>query len=185
MPENDLLSSLIDAALSTYAYPGPGLDQRILARISAQAVPVPRLRWLPWAIALSAAACLLIVIVVSGLRHVHAPLGQANMARQVQHPSMITTSRPALRSASPRIIKIRAPQPQIVSFAASPAPLPKLDVFPAPQPLTPEEQALFVFTRHATAAELQALIEAQKQDEQFLLAANKSQPLVPPLPDGN
>jgi hypothetical protein len=44
-----------------------------------------------------------------------------------------------------------------------PAPLPKLDVFPTPRPLTAEEQALAVFISHASDAERKALIESQKQ----------------------
>ncbi len=63
MREKDELDSLLDAALVTYADPGPdsGLEQRILARISAEnfaaSAPAPRRRWLPWGIAL-AGACL-------------------------------------------------------------------------------------------------------------------------------
>jgi hypothetical protein len=185
MPDLDDLDRQLRSALSTYGDPGPGLDQRILTRISVQAIPTSPRRWLPWAIALPVAACLLILFVLSAHQQVPAPFGQANQVRQLQEHPIIAASRPALRPASPTSLKIRVPEPQSVARAASPAPLPKLDVFPTPQPLTPQEQALAVYVRKAPAAELLALIKARKQDEQFLLAANKTQPIEPPLPDGN
>jgi hypothetical protein len=185
MPEKDPLNLLIDSALSTYADPGPGLDQRILSRIATQTAPKPRRRWLPWVIALPVAACLLILLVPSPHKPAPAPSGLANQARPLQQPPVTIASRPALGPASPTSGKIRVPQPQPVALAANPAALPKLDVFPTPQPLTPQEQALAICIRKAPASELQALIQAQKQDEQLLLASNKPHPLDPPVPNGN
>jgi hypothetical protein len=65
--------------------------------------------------------------------------------------------------------------------AATAAPLPKLDVFPTPQPLTPEEQVLAVFAAKAPLTERQALLDAQKQaDAPLSIAALQIQPLDPP-----
>src|SRR5258708_16679208 len=46
--------------------------------------------------------------------------------------------------------------------APTPA-LPKLDVFPSPQPLTPQEQALVVFVAQAPETERKAVAEAQQK----------------------
>jgi hypothetical protein len=71
--DRDELDRLLDSALATYADPGPGadLERRILGRIAAEAVPVPRRSWLPWAMALTVAAGLLLVAVLMGTRQVH------------------------------------------------------------------------------------------------------------------
>jgi hypothetical protein len=69
---------------------------------------------------------------------------------------------------------------------ATPGSLPKLDVFPTLQPLTPEEQALANFAIHTPAPELQAFIEAQKNDDAPIsISAIDIQPLDPPDQGGN
>jgi len=73
-----------------------------------------------------------------------------------------------------------------VQAAANATPLPKLDVFPTPQPLTRQEQALAVFAIRTPALELQALIEARKQDDAPVsITAIDIQPLEPPDQGGN
>jgi hypothetical protein len=70
--------------------------------------------------------------------------------------------------------------------AANSASLLKRDVFPTPQPLTRQEQALAVFAIRTPALELQALIEARKQDDAPVsITAIDIQPLEPPDQGGN
>jgi hypothetical protein len=64
---------------------------------------------------------------------------------------------------------------------AAAEPLPKLDFFPTPQPLTPQEQALAVIATQTPAPELKALIDAQKADDRpFPIAASHIPPFEPP-----
>jgi hypothetical protein len=61
-----------------------------------------------------------------------------------------------------------------------PAPLPKLDVFPTPRPLSPEEQAMVRFVATTPPSEIQAMQKAQQQqDEPLHIAAIVIQPLKP------
>ncbi len=186
MPDHDELDLLLRSALNTYADPGPESDltRRILARISAEAAPAPPRRWLSWAIALPIAACLLALIVLSGPRPAHRPSGHAGQT-PTSRQSLIATAHPGL-SSTPHHIPSRnsrnlKPQSHRAVFAAKAAPLPKLDVFPTPRPLTPEEQALAVFAAHAPESERQSLIEAQANaDAPLSIAAIQIQPLEPP-----
>ena len=73
MPDHDDLDLLLRSAVSTYGDPDSGLAQRVLARVSAEVAPAPRRRWLPWAIALPAAACLLLLLVLVGHKPAHTP----------------------------------------------------------------------------------------------------------------
>jgi hypothetical protein len=198
MREDDDLDLLLNSALATYADPGAdsGLEERILAqRIptrvfgAAQTAPASQLRWLPWAIALSVAACLVVLAVLSGPRKANPPVDHASQAHAVQQP-LIAANPTQLpnRLATPRSARAAAPKPQLppVQVAANNAPLPKLDVFPTPQPLTHEEQALAVFAIRIPARELQALIEAQSEDDSPLnITAVDIQPLDPPDHGGN
>jgi hypothetical protein len=64
--------------------------------------------------------------------------------------------------------------------------LPKLDVFPTPQPLTPEEQALVAFAVRAPESERKSFIEAQRQAEAPLrIAAIEIPPIDSPDKDTN
>ncbi|MFZ0746452.1 MAG: hypothetical protein WAM85_18740 [Terracidiphilus sp.] len=195
MREKDELDDLLDAALGTYADPGPDsdLDQRILARIAAQklAEPAPRRHWLPWVIALPAAACLLL-LVFSGPKTAHPPSGPATKAavRPSQSPVITAHSEPhpvahvepVRGSQRPFHAAVYRP----VVLAAKSAPLPKLDVFPTPQPLSPEERALVMFAARAPERERQSLIEAQKQsDEPLRIEAINIPPLDPPTQGAN
>ena len=166
MPERDDLNSMLDSALMTYGDPGPdsGLEQRVLARVAAVAAPSPLRRWLPWAIALPVAACLLI-LVMSRPRISHSPDAHSTGATQASEPAAARpVPQPALQlaPASRGELATRKSRPQSVAIAAKSVPLPKLDIFPTPQPLTSQEQALVEFATQAPASERQALLEAQK-----------------------
>lgn len=70
-----------------------------------------------------------------------------------------------------------------VAHAAT-APLPKLDVFPTPQPLTEQEQALLFYAQQAPTAQLQALSEAQARDEDPFPVATVHIPAFEPPAEG-
>jgi hypothetical protein len=173
MPDpQDHLDLLIDTALSTYAEPRTGLEARVLANLSA---PHTRRRWLPFAIALPIAACLLLLLLYP--RHPRTePVHQAqhSPAPQIQagpQNSIAQAAHTPSRQPQPRVVAARIPRTQ-------PTPLPKLDVFPTPQPLTPEEQALVHFVTPAPPSEIQSLEEAQKKKDEPLHIAEIQ---IPPL----
>jgi hypothetical protein len=201
MCDDNKLDQLLDAALSTYAEPGPnsgpnsGLEERVLAHLAvaratteASPIPVPllrpgkgatnRRRWLPWAIALPAAACLLLIFFMQKT----APLRSSRAEQGFTQPpyaAMRAENSLAPKSASAHHKPLR----QTVARMTQPAPLPKLDVFPTPRPLTAEEQALAVFISHASDSERKALIESQKQFQAPIsIAAIRIPPLEPLKP---
>jgi len=189
MSDDDNLDQILDAALSTYADPGPdsGLDKRVLTHIAAaRAVPLSRpgrgsanrRRWLPWAIALSAAACLLLIFFIPKT----APL-RSSQAKLASPPPPLAAMRAENLLATKSGTTHRKPQLQPVTRVAQPAPLPKLDVFPTPRPLTAEEQALAVFISHASDSERKALIDSQIQlQAPISIAAIHIPPLEPLKP---
>jgi hypothetical protein len=197
MHDNGQLDELIRSALDTYADPGPNsgpaseLAQRILDRIATEAAPAPRRRWLPWAIALPVAVCLLLLLVLSGPKAFRSPTTDTERVHQPQAPStnMVNGEPPtAPKSGSSLSAKVPLPKhrPRQVAAAATSARLPRLDVFPTPRPLTPAEQALTDYIAHAPEAERNALIEAQNQiDKPLNIAAIEIRPLEPPEPDKN
>ena len=197
MCDDDNLDQLLDAALSTYADPGPdsGLQERVLAHLAvARATtaepPISvtllrpgkssanRRRWLPWAVALPAAACLLLFFFMQKT----APLRSSRAEQgfmQPPHAALRTENLLPSKSGSAR----RKPLSQPVARMTQPAPLPKLDVFPTPRPLTSEEQALAVFISHASDSERKALIDSQIQlQAPISIAAIRIPPLEPLKP---
>lgn len=189
MCDDDNLDKILDAALSTYGDPGPdsGLDKRVLSHLAAaRAVPllrpgrsaINRRRWLPRAIALPAAACLLLIFFMPK----NAPLRSSQTKQASPQPPFV-----AMRFEAPRTGSLyRKPQFQPVVRTAQPAPLPKLDVFPSPRPLTTEEQTLIVFISRASDSERKALIESQKQFQApITIAAIRIPPLDQDTPDLN
>jgi len=193
MPEHDELDLLVQSALAAYADPGheSGLEERILARIAAEGAPAPRRRWLPWAIALPVAAGLLVLVLLSAHRktaptqahHLQAPLAQQTEVADVGRKAL-TAPRPAKREKAGGVPG--PPRARGNVTAAKAPPLPKLDVFPMPQPLSPEERAFAVFAARATETERQSLIEAREQaDTPIRITAIEIQPLNPSGNGGN
>jgi hypothetical protein len=177
----DEFDSLLDSALSTYADPGAdsGLEQRILVRITAEEAAAPRHHWLSWAVVLPAAACLLLAIVLAGrgLIHVHAPAGHQQEVCRAQRPAIATAHRPPQPAVRPAPVqRVAAPahklRPHRAVLAAESAPLPKREIFPTPQPLSPGEQALAYFATHATLAERESLLTAEERANAPILFPN-------------
>jgi hypothetical protein len=190
---------LVRSSLETYADPGPdsGLAERVLARVAAEGARERTRRAkqthgvIRWAIALPVAACLIVAIVLAGLKTPHNSPDHIDQAR-VTTPRSTDTGRGGPNAIPPSITArrdeaLRPPRHSSRTAAAARVQrLPKLDVFPAPQPLTPAEQALIAYVAHAPNAERQSLVDAQKRlDAPLTIAALEIKPLEPPEPGGN
>ena len=192
MHENrDDLDHLLDSALANYADPAQDsdLETRILSRIAVERVPAPRRRRLAWAIALPAAAILLLFILISHpwTNHTSVLPQQADLSHQPA-PSIEAAKRPSSKPVPIRRSQasLREERPRHKALAARSAPLPKLDIFPTPQPLSSEEQALVDFAAHATKSERESLIATQQQaDAPLHIAAIQIQPLQQPAAGDN
>ena len=188
MRDEEDLDLLINSALSSYGAPGPGsgLEQRILAHvIDAPAVTEfktakPRRRWL-WLLALPAASCLLLFMVVP-----KAPQQKPDQSRPAPQPeqpavaaSRIEQSAP-LRSKKVHHIAVpaQAAKPQLTEISL---PQPKLNVFPTPRPLTPQERALVAVATRTPPSQRKSLLAAQKAgDAPINIAAIYIDPLEMP-----
>jgi hypothetical protein len=188
---------LIRSSLETYADPGPdsGLAQRVLARIATEEERTRRTnrarRMIRWAVALPLAACLIIAIVLAGLRNLHKSADHTNQARvTLPKPTDASQSAAIANSPSVRARRDDVSRPQRHSSGAAvratTVRLPKLDVFPTPQPLSPAEKELVAYVAHASEAERQSLVEEQKRiDAPLSIEALEIKPLAPPEPQGN
>jgi hypothetical protein len=194
MREKDDLDLLIDSALATYADPGAdaGLEGRVLAALSPVRKEAPRRalirsRWLPWAVALPIAAGLLFLW-LSTQRQKPLPVSEPQQARE-SVPNAIAP-RVDSRSTSPikeqhrHTVRIK-PQPSPAQTAQA-APLPKLDVFPTPQPMTPEERALTAVVTQTPVPARPAVLDAESLDHQPVhIAEIQIPPLQPPTQGQN
>ena len=193
MPERDELDLLVQSALASYAEPGAksGLEERILARIAAEGAPLPQRRWLPWAIALPIAAGLLVLLLLSGHRQKEPRLGQQFQVPSAPRSEVADAGKGAPTVHYPTRKKnsgegLRPERIREGAHAAKAVPSPKREVFPTPQPLSPEELALAEFGASATETERRSFIEAQKQsDAPLRIAAIEIKPLDPPDHGGN
>jgi len=192
MRENDQLDLLIDAALATYSEPPAGLEDRVLHALAAEreagaAIPHRarlRRRWLPWATALRIAACVLLVLLIQ-LREPHhetqaripfSPLPSHDPSR-VPAIARADTPAPISHRAKPAVSRT-APELRVAA-------LPKLDVFPTPQPMTPQEKALVASTARASKPQLLALVTAQQNPEGPVTIAAIQIPPLEPIDQGN
>jgi len=192
MREDDQFDRVLDAALATYGEPEDesALAGRVLARI-AEARIVDRLaarpnrRWLPWAIALPVAASLLLLFFATQ-KSALAPAGTTKLSHAPQAMPSITARNIPAAPRSEAAVRIKSPrateQTARPEFAVDSTALPKLNVFPTPRPLTPEERALARIAVRTPMPELQALAKASYDDPLTLsLAAVHIPPLE--LPD--
>ena len=190
MREKDDFDLLIDSALATYADPGPdsGLEDRVLVTLAAVRTKTLRerrrwrTRWLPWAVAIPIAAGLLFLW-LSPRRDKPLPASEPQEARSASPKAIAphANSSSEVRPGVPHRHTIRATQPTTQVQTAQAAPLPKLDVFPTPQPLTAEERALGVVVTETPLPARQALVEAQSLDAvPVRIAEIHIPPLEPP-----
>lgn len=188
MPERDPLDTLdrlLDAALSTYADPGPdsGLEAGILARIGTERRSGQRRSWrLLWAAGLPAlAACLLLLLAPALWRHA-APHTAPRIQPSAEHPLAASSAPPALAKPVRRSVRHAARTPG--RPIPQPAATPKLDVFPAPAPLSRQEQALVRFVATTSVAQRKDLMQAQQQAVAPLRIAAISIPPIEPPAEG-
>lgn len=184
MPEPDEIDRLIDSAVRDYAEPRTGLEQRMLARISGQVGRSGRWRWLFAAIAIPVIAALILLIYL-------VPKNPGPQPGQIAYTPAIPPPAPLITAPAPRAVPRSGSSHRIqhndqVANRASNNSIsrPKLDVFPTPQPLTTEEQALARFITQAPEADRKALVAAQQRiDEPLNITAIR----IPPLqsPEGN
>ena len=205
MREKDDLDRLLDSALATYADPGPdaGLEDRVLEALatarragqSPRAVARPR-RWLVWVIAAPVAAIVLLSLSIANINR--APSSRSPHVSQLARPSSPEPgNRPETwRRSDPTPSRgksggfeghnssraAHASQSTRAS-AAGISPLPKLDVFPTPKPLTAEERALLAVAAKAPPQARQAIVEAQEQNKEPLHIAAIHIPPLEPLTD--
>ena len=190
MREKDDLDLLIDSALATYADPGPesGLEDRVLVTLAAVRTETPRervrwrSRWLPWAVALPIAAGLLFLW-LSPRRDKPLPASEPQEARSAALRAIAprANSSSGVRPEVPHRHAVHVAQPTTPVQTAQAAPLPKLDVFPTPQPLTAEERALVLVVTQTPLPAREALVEAQSLDDSPVrIAEIQIPPLEPP-----
>lgn len=182
--------SRIDAALDTYGDPDPGLDQRVLARISAGRAQSSRFGKFVWATALTAAACALLFVFLAHRSVMQAP---GNIARNA--PTLPQLPKEVLRVA-PQAAKHwsalpRHAQSEGVARQLAANRLPKLEIFPTPRPLSSEEQVLVDFAAQAPRAEREAFVRPQRDVDdpititKITIAPLQIPPLEPPLSGAN
>ena len=194
----DELDRIIDAGLSTYAEAPAGIEGRVLAAVAANDVPqglkphrswrlsgttkvvplqsVPRSAWRMWAVGLSMAACVLIAVTV-GVRVVEAPQVHHEQAANDAHAPVVNhpAAANARNAATGQVAgKRRAHRNDEARMRR----LPKKELFPTPQPLSPEMQALAQFVARAPEAQRRQLIDAQaKLDAPITIAPLQIAPL--------
>jgi len=184
------LDELIRSSTATYGKPASNseLAQRILLKLAAEPRRAVSRGWLTWAAAVPIAACLIAALVLFGLKSLHTPahlLDQARAAVPMDRTIAPADSVPVAPYRLQREKRNRRPRNdvrrQLAPAMASAQPLPKLDVFPTPQPLNSEEEALVAFALRAPMPERNALLEAQRQpDTPLTIAAIEIQPIELP-----
>lgn len=192
MPERDKIDQLIDSALASYAEPRGGLEQRMLARMATDASRSSRRGWLLMAIAVPVLAALVLMIYLAPKApHAQPPSQIASTSRGPStapsaEPSVgrvVTEPAPHVVQSSGSSHRIRHRDQDVDGHTNNAVPLPKENIFPRPQPMTAEEQAMSRFAAEASEADRKALIEAQRRvDEPLNISAISIAPL-PSLED--
>lgn len=154
---------LITSALRSYAEPEAIPEARIvLARVMERVQTMGSRRRGIWVWAMPMAACAAAFLIVSSIW----------MARVTRTPQIAWTPQPP--PAAPAVGGKVAPERTVAVFrqtrrravvrraTAQSENLPKLDVFPSPKPLYPEEEALAFFAQPGQAAATQQVLSAQK-----------------------
>jgi hypothetical protein len=183
MPEIDDLDRLIDRTLASYAEPRPGLNQRILARVeiaSSTRSSINRQLWL-WALAGAVAAGIAVVIAVPRMGQLEAPptIAQTlNPDHDSVVPPPVHGERQIHRSPrSPKLASIRTRLQGAKDTMYTQRP--KLDVFPSPKSLSPQEQAMVALATASSNSARKILIANQLQlDAPLQISAIKIPPIT-------
>jgi len=191
MPERDELDRLIDSELARYAEPREGLEQRVLARVSAEGSKrVWALnRWQYWALAGVAAALIITMVVVPLSRNAHretAAITARATAPDRGSDAIAKSSDPESHIPAPHLRQGAKTADNAMRKTKSvplrlPVQRPKLDVFPAPQPLSAQERALAELTTRLPKAERQRLFRDNEiQGAPLEISAIKISPITMP-----
>jgi hypothetical protein len=172
----DRYDALIDRALRSYAEPAENPEPRVvIGRVMARARETETgLKWPFWSWAIPA-TCVVAVMLAAAwlLRTPQVP----EVAHAPGVPQIIAQAKPFVPAG--RSIRAKAaPKRALQVLAAKSEPLAKLDVFPTPTPLSPEEQALATFATHGPHEVQQAVLEDQKHwDDPIIVAELQEQPV--------
>jgi hypothetical protein len=182
MSEGRELDRLIDAALDTYAAPSPdaNLAGKVLARLAEEHASRPRLRWFLWVGGAVPAVICLLLAVYSGLG-IAKRVGPPPIPRAQVH-ELARNSVPPLPRATSRIVAMPqaahpAPRKERLAAATAPHPLPKLDIFPTPTPLTPQERALAEYVARMPQAARRALAQSEQEETPLTVASIRVMPI--------
>jgi len=190
MPERDELERLIDSELASYAEPRAGLEQRVLARLEADGAWGSRifLGWHRWALAGAIAMAIALII---GLPRFTHRVTVNTAGESITNQQRIASAKDAAPDVHvrtrhlPRIAKSMRSARQIASGSAmrSENPQrPKLDIFPAPQPLSPQEQFLAELATHLPKAERERLLSGyNSQNAPLEISSIKISPITVPM----
>lgn len=174
MPSDDRVEGMIDSALRSYAEPGEIPDARVAAaRVLERArEDESHAKWPFWRWAIPVAVC------VAALT-----IGATWVLRTPRIPEVARTSAPPRINAeapipSARHVSVNATARRRPRGAgAKLQPLPKLEIFPTPTSLSPQEQALVAFAQHGPPGVQRAVLEDQKRwDEPIIVADLREQP---------
>ncbi len=154
----DQLDSMLEDALDGYsrAEPLAGLEERVLHRV--RAAEAPRRRPAGWALAFAAAAALVLVTIVA-----RVPRNPAPNTRNIARAQIPSPARLAAKVEEPRVAREHR-RGRIAAKRV--APVPKQEQFPAPAPLTADEQALRSFVERHPAEAQQVFAQLQKRSNE-------------------
>lgn len=174
--EDPRLDAVLDAALRSYAEPPSVPNARFAAaRILEQGRELDDRRhrlWI-WAMAAPVTAC---AILIAALAILFPLRPSPQIAWTPSAPGVVNTPHSAIQP-SHTLAPHRRTGPVDRVSASQPQPLPKLDVFPTPEPLSPEEQALLDFAKHGPPQVQRAVVEDQKHwDDPIIVADLQNQP---------
>jgi hypothetical protein len=191
--KEDDLDSLLDTALATYADPGvvPDLAERVLASIRHVGGRKRPDRWLPWVVEVPAFAVLLLAVLLIA-RHsapsasVSSTAGLAKLqiagtaSATEENKSDAERMGPIATAHLPLKIK-RSSIGDDIPATTHEQPLPRLEVFPAPAPLTKEERALTALVSQSPGDASQSMANRQQNaTEPVHIAAIQIPPINPP-----
>jgi len=189
MPERDELDRLIDSELASYAEPRAGLEQRVLARVAAEN---PSQLWVlagwqRWAIAGMVAVTILLVAGIQRLTHHEPRVDTARIMSPAHSPvandkdAGSQTPLQVLPSHGTTRVRHTVTHRSESIHVAERGKQPKLDVFPAPQPLSKKEQSLIDLAKHLPDAERQKLLtDRQSSQAPLEIASIKISPIKMP-----
>ncbi len=174
-PQQDRIDSLIDTALRSYAEPGeiPGarvVVARLMDRARAEKA-ARRAAWAwRWAIAV---ACGIALIVVLHSMWVTGRPRAAQIAWEPKAPKAVRLQ-PSLVNRSARKVSM----PRAGSLQAMERPLPKMEIFPTPRPLTAQEEALLGFAQQGSLEAKKQAVDAQEHlGDPIVIAELRIEPL--------